>query len=1090
MCVCKCFINYGECDKQHRCKECKGFLHAICGHEYYDDKGNVVEDLAFPRICNKCHDKKKETSITTTTTRSKQKLSAVAVAVAVPSNDKKEETSIATTTRTRSKEQKSSSVAVAVAPVAVPSNQSNITGGEDDDDSRTDTEFESANSKEESFSVKDEDEDDANSKESFSVNDEDEDEDEDDDKQDDELADELADVFDERELARFNPGFIVVNDLKRGESTIDRCLKIPDGFTSKSKVKGKIVMIPALYWGGEEGLKEDRWWKTKEYVQELRKLSYDDIKKTLLIGKVLGKGEKNCWEVSLICAKNEIALIIPKDIRNFLYKEPEPASSKSKKERQQPAPQSKAKKTKNSKGKQNSKQDDEDSTTFDDDELIEENEFESEDDLQLDDGESNEEDDDANSGSEEEEDEEVDIDFVRKEPRTSIERIWEVVDEVRSSDYSRALTESHVNCVSMHHWKDLTPWKLFELQLPEGEFELWSRFTSKNLKNKGQKEIGVDEMKLFVGCMFACTQTRKVGGITKAFEIVSDGLFPAQDLGKYGMSLRRFQYVMNCWEFADEEAEGVDTTDLYWRTEQLFDRFNNRYASIITHGSYVNVDERIFWSYARSQPGGIKVCGRKPKGTGQEAKTMSCIDMAVTTTFEHVRGNAANPYHRELQKDYGKAASVVIRLCKKAKIEGTNRIVIADSWFANLSLYRGLRKNGLHLLGMIKQGDGGFPKNGLCKLLDKDDLERGSHVTATTTIDGEKVIALAWKGKSDTGKKAKKKRKFWMSTFIASDCTTTLPGVAAEKKRHTPEGKRAQSVFVKRPKLVADYYNGMPGTDIVNRNAQFLIGLEEAVRTRDIHKRMCCTVLGTWMANAYGMAMKYLPNEMKKDMTVASFVKDVTLEGLFQTTPASTRAPISTIGNNDTESLVSTMNNSLSPSAPPPRNEVAIGMDNTLSQTYSQLVSNHAIDPYVHTLQRCADEVSGVQRQQRCVMCISENRRTMTAFYCSLCCIIANRDEERKPSKHAYCIKTEYNCFSRHIAKCYAHLNKTGGQTPQRKDIVISRMTSNDTTTSCQPRPINPLPIAGRIVSRTIPTRRPRAKRKRKQTRKKTNKKK
>ena len=66
---------------------------------------------------------------------------------------------------------------------------------------------------------------------------------------------------------------------------------------------------------------------------------------------------------------------------------------------------------------------------------------------------------------------------------------------------------------------------------------------------------------------------------------------------------------------------------------------------------------------------------------------MSCIDMAVTTTFEHVRGNAANPYHRELQKDYGKAASVVIRLCKKAKIEGTNRIVIADSWFANLSLY-------------------------------------------------------------------------------------------------------------------------------------------------------------------------------------------------------------------------------------------------------------------------------------------------------------------------------------------------------------------------------------------------------------------
>ncbi len=104
------------------------------------------------------------------------------------------------------------------------------------------------------------------------------------------------------------------------------------------------------------------------------------------------------------------------------------------------------------------------------------------------------------------------------------------------------------------------------------------------------------------------------------------------------------------------------------------------------------------------------------------------------------------------------------------------------------------------------------------------------------------------------------------------------------------------------------------------------------------------------MANAYGMAMKYLPNEMKKDMTVASFVKDVTLEGLFQTTPASTRAPISTIGNNDTESLVSTMNNSLSPSAPPPRNEVAIGSDNTLSQTYEVRFSRKYYSKFAHFL--------------------------------------------------------------------------------------------------------------------------------------------
>ena len=41
---------------------------------------------------------------------------------------------------------------------------------------------------------------------------------------------------------------------------------------------------------------------------------------------------------------------------------------------------------------------------------------------------------------------------------------------------------------------------------------------------------------------------------------------------------------------------------------------------------------------------------------------------------------------------------------------------------------------------MIKKGDGGLPKNGLCKLLDTEDKDRGSHVTAITQIDRQKVI--------------------------------------------------------------------------------------------------------------------------------------------------------------------------------------------------------------------------------------------------------------------------------------------------------------------------------------------------------------
>ena len=77
-------------------------------------------------------------------------------------------------------------------------------------------------------------------------------------------------------------------------------------------------------------------------------------------------------------------------------------------------------------------------------------------------------------------------------------------------------------------------------------------------------------------------------------------------------------------------------------------------------------------------------------------------------------------------------------------IEGNNRIIIADSWFVNLSLFRGLRMIGLHLIGLIKQeGNGELPKVSLCKLLDKEGKPRGIHVPVVTEIDNKNLIGLA-----------------------------------------------------------------------------------------------------------------------------------------------------------------------------------------------------------------------------------------------------------------------------------------------------------------------------------------------------------
>ena len=51
---------------------------------------------------------------------------------------------------------------------------------------------------------------------------------------------------------------------------------------------------------------------------------------------------------------------------------------------------------------------------------------------------------------------------------------------------------------------------------------------------------------------------------------------------------------MQCLEFADSTKPDADLDDKYWRTEQLLHCFNDHYANIVTHGTYLNVDKRIF----------------------------------------------------------------------------------------------------------------------------------------------------------------------------------------------------------------------------------------------------------------------------------------------------------------------------------------------------------------------------------------------------------------------------------------------------------------------------------------------------------------
>jgi hypothetical protein len=890
----------------------------------------------------------------------------------------------------------------------------------------------------------------------------------DDDDDEDEESSEYEEIFTEEERKQHYPGFFLVTDLKRNQTAADFYKGTVDPkLGHKTRLINKIVHVPASYWG-IDALKK-KWWKDKSYNEKLRAMTYDQMRRQVVtVGKIIQKSttDKNCYEVAFFAnnSNDEISLISAREIRNFVHLESyedqmkRKENEKSKKAKMKASSSSKSssppkkKRRKSSKLSGNVQQEEEE----DNEDLIEIDDFESEEDLFSSDEEEEEEEDETETAPPTNN---IDPDlWTKKDPKLKVDRTWSVVPDVTSTTYIRPITPSYVNNVPNNEWNTITPYNLFMKQLPAGEIELWCSLTSDELHKQKKQRTTLPEMKAFIGCMFAFTQSSKVGGIRKAFEEETDGLFRPQDLGRFGLKYRRFSDILSCWTFAKLE-NGVEEADAdpYWRTDQLIDRFNAHYAMNFTHGSYVNVDERIFWSFARAQPEGVKVCGRKPRGTGQECKTLSSVDVNCTTTFEQIRGNKEVSEGREFVKEYGKAASVVVRLCKKAGIEGSNRIVIADSWFANLALLRGLRSIGIHLIGMIKQGDGGFPKKGLCALLDEPGKEaRGSHAVATIEIDGEPVIGLAWKGKSDRGRKGKKK-KFWMSTFIASDCTTTIAGTPAEKKRHTKDGQLAPSVFVPRPKLVEDYYNAMPGTDIVNRNAQFLIGMEDAVRTSDISKRMACTILSTWMANGYGIAKKFFPLERSRKLTTASFTREVILGGLFQ--------PLA--GGGTPVQVQQQNNNAQRNQRMEPETLGAVVVGAQRRDTLPCTIDSSAIDPYVHTMQKFKD-VDGVGRQQRCVTCNAEGRmKTQTSVYCGLCTITANKETDRKPTRHAYCLDANFQCFSRHIAACYMHMKKTG-TIAQRAELRNNKTGGSMANGIAQAN----IPIAGRVILSGVPKRR------------------
>eukprot|EP00873_Tetraselmis_striata_P044287 jgi/Tetstr1/464551/TSEL_009308.t1 len=209
--------------------------------------------------------------------------------------------------------------------------------------------------------------------------------------------------------------------------------------------------------------------------------------------------------------------------------------------------------------------------------------------------------------------------------------------------------------------------------------------------------------------------------------------FTAPDLGQYGLQYSTFRRMMRAFTLPTYG----DTTDPFDPVRQFVDCWNARMVSMLSPGPLITVDESMgLWTGKRHKAAvaaggdgmlGWIFVGRKPTNRGRESHTTADCETGCIVFVEPYEG-AVRMASKEFIPEWGKNPAKCIR-CVKPWF-GSGRCVIADSGFASVKCAQGLAEHGLFMIGNVKTGSAGFPKQFLLSNL----KERGDRVCLTSSI--------------------------------------------------------------------------------------------------------------------------------------------------------------------------------------------------------------------------------------------------------------------------------------------------------------------------------------------------------------------
>ena len=173
----------------------------------------------------------------------------------------------------------------------------------------------------------------------------------------------------------------------------------------------------------------------------------------------------------------------------------------------------------------------------------------------------------------------------------------------------------------------------------------------------------------------------------------------------------------------------------------------------------------------------------------------------------------------------------------------TDRVVVADSYFASVSAAIRLKQIGLRFIGVVKTATKEYPMNHLGSI----ELPggRGSQKGLLTTDQesGTQLLAFVWVDRD---------RRYFISTASSLQAGTPVQQMRWTQANRTLNAEpERQERIIAQPKAAETYYKGAAKIDQHNRHRQDTLCIERKLETNQWHKRVATTIFGMIVIDSF-----------------------------------------------------------------------------------------------------------------------------------------------------------------------------------------------------------------------------------------------